>query len=141
MITPRTLDEYRQDIMTAVAAAAATFTAYPLVIEYDNRITMDTQVQNNPYLCVELQYSDAKQADLSANPFHRVTGFLILTAKDKEGAGTARAYKLLEHFYPKLHKRKLGTVNAEMADLDKPRPLNGWVGISALIPIWFSKTY
>lgn len=129
-----THDDIRAAVVAEVEVIKATFTAYPLVVEYDNRLGVDMALQQNPFLCVEVQVFAGRQADLSSNPIHRLTGFLILTSKVKEGEGVKKQVDLLDFFYPKLQKRKIGPAIFEMADFDKPRTVKGWVGYSALIP-------
>lgn len=140
-LIPMTLDDYRQALTAAVEAAKAGFTAYTPVMEYDNRILVKPGEQANPVMSVGIIFSDGAQADLSANPFHRITGMLTLSARAKDGDGTAKAYKLLEHFYPKLQRRTISQVNMEMAKLVAPKRANGeWV-VSAIVPFWLSKVY
>lgn len=140
-LIPMTLDEYRQALTAAVEAAKAGFTDYTIVMEYDNRVLVKPGEQANPVMSVSIIFSDGSQGDLSANPFHRMTGMLTLSARSKEGDGTAKAYKLVEHFYPKLHRRTISQVNLEIAKPIPPKKLNGeWV-VSVVIPFWLSKVY
>ena len=131
------LNEYRKTVVAAVQAAKAGFTKYPVSIEWDNRDTVNMQQQTDPFLCCEFVFNGGRQADLSNKPIHRLTGFIILTAKSKDGAGSAEALTLLSHFYPQIQRRVLGTtakVHTEYADLDRPRLVQGWWGVSALVP-------
>lgn len=135
------LETCRQGITTAIESVKATFTAYPLVIEYDNRIIVDTQTQSNPYLCVNIRFVDGWQGDLNPNPFHRLIGFVEMIAHVKEGAGVAKANELLEFFYPKIHRQKLGGAMLEMAKPAKVDKVQGWRSQAVLIPFWMSVTY
>lgn len=135
------LNDYREQLTAAVVAAKTGFTEFPPLVEFDNRDTVPRQGLDHPFLTCEIQITAGRQADLSSSPIHRLIGFLILTAKARDGEGTARAYRLLEHFYPQLHRQKIGDVHLEYADFDKPRLVQGWWGISALIPLKIDKRY
>lgn len=144
MLTPKTLEDYRKSIVGAIEATKLTFAGgYPLVIEYDNRILVDTQKQTDPYLQVEIVYLGAEQADLSENPIHRLTGMIILTAKVKEGGGTAELNKLMEAFYPALQRKNFGDVRTFMSDIvtAKAQTKDGWVGLPVTIPFLIHKVY
>jgi hypothetical protein len=134
-------DDIRAALVAEVEAVKATFATYPLTIEYDNRIVVDPATQVNPFLCVEVDVYDGWQADLSSNPIHRLLGMLILTAKVKVGSGVKQQTDLLDFFYPKLQRRKIGPAILEMAKPDKARTVGGWVGMSALIPFRADRTY
>ena len=131
-----TLEQHRQSIVTAVEAAKASFTGYPLVIEYDNRIIVDTATQLDPFLVVNIRFLDGAQADLSANPIHRKVGQIHLQAATKEGAGSAKALVLLEHFYRALQRSQFGGVRTRMASFAREQALKGWVYYPALVPFW-----
>jgi hypothetical protein len=133
------LELYRQQLVTEIELHKASFTDYSVVVEYDNRTIVDTQLQKNSFLSAEIMYIDGYQADLSNKPVHRIIGMLVLTAKTREGAGTAEGYKLLEHFYTRLQWKVVGKVRLDMAKMVRPRLLNGWWGVSATIPFHINK--
>lgn len=134
------LDTYRQQLVAAVEAARLTYTEdCDLVVEYDNRNAVNMKTQEQPFLCVEIEYIRAVQADLSNKPIHKIAGLLILTAKVREGAGTSKAYQLLEHFYTALQFRVIGSCRVEMSDIVKPNRLGGWWGVSAVLPFRVNK--
>lgn len=133
------LETYRQQLVTAIEVQRALWTDYTLEVEYDNRDNIDLQAQANPFLCAEILFIDGKQADLSSNPVHRVVGMLILTAKTREGMGSAKGYTLLDHFYPSLQHRVIGNVRLEMASFSRPKLVGGWWGISAILPFHINK--
>jgi hypothetical protein len=133
------IETYRQQLVSAVEVAKETYANQDLVIEYDNRYLVDMNTQTDPFLCVEVSYVGAAQADLSNKPVHKIAGMLILTAKVREGAGTANAYNLLDHFYEKLQFRVIGDCRMEMANIIRPAKLAGWWGISAIIPFRVNK--
>jgi hypothetical protein len=136
-----TLEQARIDIVTAIEAAKAGAPVSPLVIEYDNRIVVDTQTQTKPYLAVHVKFMEGRQADLSARPIHRISGQIHLAAVAKDGTGSSEALKLLDFFYPQLHQRSMGVVRCHMATLAQVKPHLGWNYYPVLIPFWFDKIY
>jgi hypothetical protein len=131
----------RQALATAVEAAKVAAPTAGLIIEYDNRIIVDTQTQVDPYLLAQIVLFDGVQADLAANAIHRFYGQLHLIAAVKEGAGSADALKLLDHFVPQLQRKSFAGVRLETA---KPAPSKknlGWVYFPTLIPFWYDKIY
>lgn len=135
------IEAIRQSLVAAVEAAKSGFSEYPLVIGYDNRDYIDPMKQTNPYLEVEVQLGSGWQADLSPDPIHRITGLLILTAKVREGNGTAQINRLLDHFYPKLQRRRIGLALTEMASFPRGSSIKGLYGQSVVIPFIADKTY
>lgn len=128
------LEAIRQSVATAVSAAVATFTDYPLVVEYDNRIIVDTATQTNPFLTVETKMFDGFQANMSDAPLHRLLGQIHLAVAVPEGTGRALANKVLDHLYPKLQRKKLGVIHTTMAIPSPEKPHNGWIYYPVLIP-------
>jgi hypothetical protein len=136
-----TIETIRQAFVAAVEAAKAGFSDTNLEIQYENRNTVDPLRQTKPYLAVEVQLGPGWQADLNDNPIHRITGLLILVAKDKDGKGTAGVNSLLAHFYPKLQRRRIGPSLTEMAAFPGGKTVNGIYGQSAVIPFTSDITY
>ena len=130
------LETIRVDITTAVKAAALLFTAYPLIVEYDNREMVDTKTQTDPFLTVEIKMLDGEQADLSSNPTHRMYGQIHMSAAVPMGTGRSMANILLDHFYPRLQRKTLGTVKTEMAVPANRVEHLGWYYYPVLIPFW-----
>ena len=94
----------RVALATKIKQLADAWTAYTLVVEYDNR-TVDPAAQVNPYLCVSLDFKDGYQADLSARPFHRALGVISLEVVVKAGSGRKLADELLEYFVDALQMK------------------------------------
>jgi hypothetical protein len=136
-----TLEQARIDIVTAIEAAKAGAPVSPLLIEYDNRIVVDTQTQVKPYLAVHIKFMDGRQADLAAKPIHRMSGQIHVAAVAKIGSGSAEALKLLDYIYPQLHQRSMGVVRCHMSKLAPMSPHLGWNYYPVLIPFWFDKIY
>ncbi len=135
------LELIRQAVVTAVEAAKVGFSEYSLVIEYDNVIIVDTATQQDPFLIVKIKVIDGKQIDLSDHPTHRYVGQIEVSAASKEGDGSAKVNRLLEWFYPKLHKNSFGGVRTYMATFGGSTTLKGWVYKPVIIPFWFDRTY
>ena len=137
-----TIEQIRQDLVGAINVLKQTFSGgYPLVIEYDNILEVDTQTQVNPYLRIDLKIIDMDQADFSDNPTHRVRGQLVLGAGVKEGQGVRAANLLLMHFYPNLQRRTIGIVRTSMATVAPTVPNLGWVYSPVVIPFWADLRY
>ena len=135
------LDAIRVAVVTAVESAKATFAGgYPLVIEYDNKIVVDTKTQVNPFLCVRTLMLDGFQVDISNNPLQRVTGQIHLGAAIPKGDGSAKALQLLDHFGPRLHRKTLGVVRTLMSEPGKPVEHEDWVYYTLLVPFWSDQT-
>ena len=132
-----TFEAIRKDIVTAVNLAVAGFTAYPLVVEYPNRETVDFNTQTRPFLTVKIKTLDGEQANLSDAPLHRITGQIHLAVAIQKGQGVTEAYKVLDYLYPKLQRKKLGTyVRTRMAVPADMLEHNNWCYYPALIPFW-----
>lgn len=134
-------EDIRQALVTAVEAAKVGAPTAGLIIEYDNRIIVDTQTQVDPYLIVQVVLMDGKQADLAEHAIHRFYGQLLLGAAVKEGAGASDALKLLDHFVPQLQRKTFTGVHTQTA---KPTPSKknlGWTLFSTIIPFWYDKIY
>ena len=129
----------RNNVVTAVQGKAAAFTAYPLMIEYDNQLVVDTVTQSDPFLCIKIKFLDGEQADLSSNPMHRVFGQIHIAAAVKENAGSVKALELLNFFYPSMQMTALGLsprVRTKAATFATPTTHNGWVYTPVVIPFW-----
>lgn len=138
-MTDTGLELYRQQLVGAVDVLQKTYEAGNLKVEYDNRDNIDMRTQRDPFLCAEVMFIGGQQADLSNKPVHRILGMLVLTAKTREGMGSAGGYKLLEHFYPNLQWRVIGNVRLEVAEFSRPRLVGGWWGFSAMIPFHINR--
>jgi hypothetical protein len=133
-----TREQARVALVTKIEALKATWTAYPLLVEYDNRLTANAATQVNPYLRVSTTYMDGWQIDLAKNPKHRLLGVIVIEALVKEGAGQKLANDLLEHFYPSIHLTDQNPpLRTEAVKFKTAKVINGWVADAAIIPFWF----
>jgi hypothetical protein len=130
------LEQARQSLVTAVEAVKLTYTD-SLVIDYDNRNTIDTHRQHRAWLSVSVQFLDAYQGDLGPNPFHRHIGVLVLDASIKEGQGSSSPLTILDHFSSRLHGRQFGSVRTLFSDMRPATTKSGWYTASVGIPFWF----
>lgn len=135
------LDSIRQDITTVVVAAAPSFTAWALNIEYDNRVLESRYEIVDPFLCVKVNLTGGYQADISDNPVHRIMGQILLGASVREGEGSAKANVLLSHFYERLQRKTLGSVRTYMAMMGGAHPDKNRVEYQVIVPFWCDKTY
>ncbi len=124
-------------VVNKVEALRASFTVYPLTVEYANGNVVNTALQTRPYLRVQIRYQDGQQIGLSLTPGHRLLGTIVVEACVKEGSGTRQANELLAHFYPALHMKDSIPPLRTLASRFAPVPLrDGWTGEAALIPFW-----
>lgn len=133
-----TREQARVALVNAVEALKATWTAYPLLVEYDNRITVNRGTQTNPFLCVSLNYMGGEQLSLGTNPGYRNMGVIALEAHIKEGQGSKLANDLLQHFFPILQMTDAFAPLRTYAGrhTSKP-PKDGWDNEIVLIPFWY----
>lgn len=133
-----TREQARVAITTRVNALKATWVAYPLIVEYDNRNLVNLATQTNPFLKVSIVYMNGYQVDLSATPNHRMLGTIIVEAFSKEGSGSKMANDLLQHFYPTMHMTdSMAPVRTYAAQFKTGRLFDGWQPEAAIIPFWF----
>ena len=122
-------------IVSAIEAKKASWSTYPLVIEYDNRIIVDLKTQTNPFLDARVIFMDGEQVNLGVNPRTRFFGQLHLSAVVREGSGWKQARDLLDFFIPALAVQTLGgTVRMAGSRPAKQHPHLGWVYYPVLFP-------
>lgn len=132
----------RTAVMSAIQTLAATWVAYPLLVEYENRTVVNLSTQDNPYLCVDLVYISAEQAELSRSPRHRAFGHIKLTVHIKKGQGVKPANDLLEHFFVPLQQSDtLGPVRTFAADFVRATERDGWMLYPVLVPFYCDTVY
>lgn len=130
----------RQTLVTAVEAARAAYTTVygsSIVIDYDNRDTIDPAKQVGPWLSAGIQVLDSYQGDLADQPLHRHVGIVLLEVHVKEGLGTAGSLTILDHFARHLQRRQFGVVRTHLADARPSGRSNGWYICRSAVPFWF----
>lgn len=136
-----TREEARVALVTKVEALKATWTAYTLVVQYDNRLLVDLAKQTNPYLRVSMEYLDGNQIALGPNGGHRLIGAIVVEAWVKEGAGMKQANDLLQHFYPSMHMTdSMFPLRTYAAQFRSGNAVKGWVAEAAIIGFWHDAT-
>jgi hypothetical protein len=132
-----TREQARVALVTAVEALKSTWTAYTLLIEYDNRVVVNRATHSNPFLCVDMVFMDGYQTTLG-NRGYRSLGTVVLEANVKEGSGKKLANELLEHFFPTLQMTDAYPPLRMHAAKFGSRPAReGWVAEAAVIPFWY----
>lgn len=135
---PVTQEQARQAVTLRVMQLHATWTEFPLWVEFQNSKPVNIATQVHPFLRVSLVYQGGEQVDLSDKPAHRASGTLVVEALCKEGEGTAAANRLLAHFYPHLQMTdSMYPVRAHAARFASHPPVLGWFAQAALIPFWY----
>lgn len=133
-----TLEQARAALTTKIEALKASWTDYPLVVEYYNTNIVNPSNQSKPYLSVNMMLVDGHQTSLGPNSGHRVMGTIKIEARVKEGSGSAQANKLLEFFYPAIHMTDtIPPLRTYAASFSSGQPAQGWVGQAANIPFWY----
>jgi hypothetical protein len=135
------LDIIRQNIVAAMEAAKVGTPGGIPVVEYDNRMLVNTQTQSAPFVICNIVYGMGEQADLNAKPIHRLYGQIHLIVATKEGGGSTDAAKMLGYLYPQLQGKVFGIVRTSFASPAPPKPHLGWVYTPILIPFWADITY
>lgn len=128
-----TREEIRGVIVDLVEARAASWSAWPLLIEYDNRLVVDLKTQQDPYLCIDIAYISGEQVDLAGTD-HRVYGQVHVMAAIREGGGTAKANQLLDFFVPALHMKASGGLRLWGSKPVSKQPHLNWVYYPVIIP-------
>ena len=133
-----TLEDARIAITNKILALHSTWSDYPLQIEFQNMAPVNVATQVNPYLRVTILYQDGMQIELAENPGHRKMGTLLIEALCKEGSGTSKANKLIEHFYPSMQMTdSVYPVRLQAARPVAHPPRLGWFAQAVVIPFWF----
>ena len=127
----------RQDIAAAIEAARAAWTAYPLVVEQENRDVIDQVTQVNPYVGVDVVFYDGQQMDLGPDPLQGIYGQIYLAVCTQEGKGTSGVTPLMDYMNKALSRRTFSLVKTAVP---KPQPYvikKGWYCQISLINFWY----
>ncbi len=133
-----TYETVRQAIVTETERAKTAWTAYSLLVDYDNKDRIDLESLTTPYVCVDIVWLDGQQMDLGRQPLVTDYGQIVVAAGVKEGGGTNSLLKLLDHFKPYLQLRdNIGaSVRTEAAMLTRPVTRRGFYFQPMLVPFW-----
>jgi hypothetical protein len=127
-------ESFRQAVVTQVESRKLQWSGFPLVVEYDNKIIVDTQTQAKPFLCVRIVYVSGEQANLGPDSRQRDYGQIHIAAAAKENSGTAEANTLLDFFVPALRMRTLAGFRLYGSRPQKELEHKGWLYYPVLIP-------
>src|ERR1700741_4402610 len=123
--------------MTVVEQIVPDFTAYPLVVEADNRVAVDQSKQVNPYLKVEIDDLAGGQADIGNHPLVEERGQLILYACIKAGNGPLLARQLLDFIIPYFDCKIINSIQCQGAYVARKQEVAGWT----YLPVIFNYYY
>lgn len=129
----------RQGIITEVERARTAWSAYTLLVDYENRDLVDLEAieDGQAYLAVDIVFLSGNQLDLGQSPMIEDAGHIILAAGAKMGAGTAQQVKLLDHVRPYLQLRDdLGIARTEAGKLQRPQMRQGFYYLPLIVPFW-----
>lgn len=129
-----TMEQARVALVTKIEALKATWLAYPLLVQYDNRESINYSTQVNPFLRVSIDYFNGAQIALGPNGGHRMMGVILLEAWVKVGQGSKLGNDLLLHFYPSIHMTDLlPPLRTRAAEFRTGNKINGWIATAAVI--------
>lgn len=135
------LETIRVALVTAVEALRPSFSqGYTLLVEYDNVLLVDTRVQTNPFLGVEVKFISGEQIGITNVPLQRVYGILTLSAAVPAGSGSSKAFKLLDHFATGLQRKAFGSVRTHISSPTHTVPHLGWNYYTVAVPFWSDQT-
>lgn len=133
-----TRNTVRQKLVTKMETLRASFTDFPLVIEYDNKITVDLTKQSNPFIQFAIVYQDGEQVGLGIETPTRVMGTIIIAVRGRVGSGMVDMDKVIDHFFRALSKTDaFAPVRTYAARFSSSPNMNGWVSQAILIPFWY----
>ncbi len=99
------------DIRTVLEQIVTDHTAYPIVVEIDNRTLVNQATQVKPYLKAEIKFMGSDQLDLgNASQNVEQWGQIWLTVVSKGGQGTADATALIDFITPYFDLRRFSLV-------------------------------
>lgn len=131
----------REAIRYAVAAKVEQLVAESpdpdLIVEFDNQLIVDTNTQQDPFMCVKVKLVDGEQIDLASSPTHRFRGNIELAVALPKNQGSSRALKILDYYYPKIHKNNFSGVRTYMATTAADTEHMGWMYYAVAIPFWY----
>ena len=127
------------EIRTVVEQLRTAWTDYPLLVEYDNKDTINLAEQTDPFLCVSIINLAGGQLDLGAAPRTRQWGQIQLAVAVKKGQGVADLEELMDFLAPYFSMKDFATVRCQAFSVQKDRPEKEWLYRPAIIPfsyIW-----
>lgn len=126
------------DITAVIKQIIAAHTSYPLVVEQENKTTVDQDKQTKPYLKAEIHFMAADQIELGAqNQLVQQWGQIWLSAVCKPGAGTADVKALLDFVTPYFDCKKVGIVQCLAVTATLGKKADGLWHQPAIVNFWY----
>lgn len=127
----------RAAIVAEIERAKAAWSAYTLLVDYENKGQIDLSQVTVAYLAVDIVGLDGEQLDLGDSPLTQAGGQIVLAAGAKDGSGTVEQLKLLDHFTPYLQLRDdLAGVRTRVARRQPPRVAGGFYYLPLIVSWW-----
>lgn len=134
------LTDARTAVQEVVAQIQEDWTAYPLVVELDNRSVVDQGQQTKPYLKVRIvPMRGGGQSDLADRPFVEQRGQILLYACAREGSGAGEADALLDFITDYFDMAVLGTLHCTAVEATEPKNVKGWREVPAIVNYWYHR--
>jgi hypothetical protein len=133
------LTDARAAIQAVLKQIQTDWTAYPLVVELDNRDVVDQATQSYPYLSVQIVPMGGGQADIGARPLVEQRGQILLYAAARVGTGAAGADALLDFLTDYFDMKTVGPVRCHAVVATEPHDLKGWHYTPAIIDYWYHR--
>lgn len=125
------------EIITAAEAARVAWATqpggWPVVMDTDNRSLIDFSTQVNPYVSLDIVYTDGKQMDMGLQPWVGHYGYVALAVCIAEGKGTSKANLLMDFMSSRLQLKTLPLVQLEVARPQASVTRMGWFCLVTMI--------
>lgn len=131
----------RADIVTAAEAAKAAWVGppSPLVMTFENVVTMDLDRQTDPYVCVEMHMLDGDQLSLGETAVVADLGQVHIVAYVPAGKGSLKARQILDHFRTYFERKTFTTIRTRAAMGAPSKPVKGWECYPLIVPFYYHR--
>lgn len=127
----------RQEIAAVVEAARVAWTAYPLIVEQENRDVVNLATQVNPYVGVDVIFYEGRQMDLGPDPLQGVYGQILIGVFTQEGKGTSQVSPLSDYMGKALSRKTLPLVKTLVPQPQPAVTRKGWYCQVTLVDFWY----
>jgi Bacteriophage related domain of unknown function len=131
-----TLEQVRTEVAGIIVAIQTDWTAYPLIVETDNRTLVNQATQTNPYLQVAIRNISAEQINLAYKPLVEHIGQIVISAVVKDGTGQAEANALLDFVTPYFDLKTLTYIRCHAFEPYPAKLASGWWYCPAIVNFW-----
>lgn len=133
-----TRNTVRELLVREVERLRLSFTPYPIVVQYDNKKTVDLTTQQKPFIELAIVYQDGDQVGLGKDVPTRLMGTIVLAVRGRSGTGVVDMDAAVDHFFRPLGKTdKLSPLRTYAARFSSSPEMLGWVAQAILIPFWY----